>query len=119
MRGTSPSLDVIVLGDPQTPIGSFVEKNLRAANITGHFVESTEAFVKLESQVDASRLIVIDSDWEWMLLMDKPQARLLLVHAPGDHWTPSWTEPAKFEVRSTYLDGELFQRHVFELLREG
>jgi len=119
MSDIAHPLAVIVMGDPKTRLGDFVERNLSAANVVGHFVDSTENFLRLESEVDASRMILIDPDWELMLMLHCPGARLLVVQPRGDYWTPSWTDAAAFEVRSPYLDDELFQRYVLSWLREG
>lgn len=109
---------VIVIGDPESRVGRFVEKNLRAANVAAHFVDSTERFFRIASEVDDSRLILTEPDWELMLTTDCPGARIFVVKWRGSNWSPPW-ESAEFEVRDPYVDDRLFQRHVLAWLREG
>jgi hypothetical protein len=114
----SSPLAVIVLGDRSSRVGKFVERNLRASEVAPHFANATDEFVRLTADVDASRVILIEPDWDLMLKMDYPDVRLLTVRWRGDDWTPPW-EGATFEVRDPYVDDRRFRRHVAVWLRDG
>ena len=117
MKNVSPTHSVIVLGNPRTRLGRFVKKNLRLANIEGHFVESTEEFCRIERDVDSSRLILFSPDCDLMLIEDCPESRLFFVRRQGQDWGPPWAS-LEFEVRDSEADGALFQLQILAFLRD-
>jgi hypothetical protein len=78
MGHVSPPLSILVLGNPETRLGSFIERNLRAAKIVGYFADSSDRLASLSSEVGTSHMILIDPDCGMMLLFGFAETRVLL-----------------------------------------
>ncbi len=111
---------IIALGEIDSVVTEFVDKNLAEQNIAVAVAGSTDDFVLLSESIPTNRILVLDPDWDLVLedhCQKKPDTKIFAVRWKNSNWSVV-RETTGFNVTDPRIDGPLFQRHVLAFLKE-